>query len=297
MGRDVDYVNEFIEYLKVIKKGSEHTLINYYHDICEYYNLIGKVINVDEKDVSKYLEYLYKKNYNRNTISRKLSAVRSFYKYLVKEDRIAVNYFKDVSSPKRQKSLPKYVKDSDLDKMFLVSDLNNPLGQRNRLVLEMLYATGVRVSELVNIKLSDINHYDNTIKILGKGNKERVVIFGSFCEDILDMYLNDGRKCLLKGDLEYLFLNKNGGKLSDRSVRNIINDIIFKCSIDYKVSPHTLRHTFATDMLNSGADLVSVKELLGHSSLNTTSIYTHLSNSQIKKVYEFAHPRAKEREK
>lgn len=289
----MELINQFIEYLKVIKKDSEHTLTNYYYDVMEYYQLIGEIIDVDESDVRKYLEYLYRKNYNRNTISRKLSAVRSFYKYLVKEDKISINYFKDVSSPKRERSLPKYVKDNDLEKMFQVSDLSNPLGQRNRLILEMLYATGVRVSELVNIKLSDINHYDNTIKILGKGSKERIVIFGSFCEDILSMYLNDGRKRLLKSDNDYLFLNKNGGRLSDRSVRNIIEDIIFKCSIDYKVSPHTLRHTFATDMLNAGADLVSVKDLLGHSSLNTTSIYTHVSNAQIKQVYEFAHPRAK----
>ena len=287
-------IEQFIEYLKVIKKDSVYTLINYEHDILEYYRVVLDVIDISELEVSKYLEYLYKQNYNRNTISRKLSAVRSFYKYLVKEDKISINYFKDVSSPKRQRSLPKYVNNNDLEKMFEVSDLTSPLGQRNRLILEMLYATGVRVSELVNIKLSDINHFDNTIKILGKGSKERIVIFGSFCEDILNLYLNDGRIKMLRFDNDYLFLNKNGGRLSDRSVRNIIDDIIFKAAIDYRVSPHTLRHTFATDMLNAGADLVSVKDLLGHSSLNTTSIYTHLSNESIKKVYEFAHPRAKE---
>lgn len=284
----------FIDYLKVIKKDSFHTLINYEHDLVEYYKLVGNINNISDTDVSNYLEFLYKNNYNRNTISRKLSAVRSFYKYLVREDKISINYFKDVVSPKKELVLPKYVKENDLEKMFSVSNLDNPLGQRNRLILEMLYATGVRVSELINIRVSNINFYDNTVKILGKGNKERIVIFGSFCDDILKLYLNDGRKKLLREETDFLFLNKNGGRLSDRSVRNIIDDIIFKCSIDYHVSPHTLRHTFATDMLNAGADLVSVKELLGHSSLNTTSIYTHVSNSQIKKVYDFAHPRAKE---
>jgi integrase/recombinase XerC len=289
------YIDDFIEYLKVIRKDSNYTLVNYKDDIVELYREFPDLINISEDDVRSYLEYLYKKNYNRNTISRKLSAIRSFYRYLVKEDIVKVNYFKDISNPKRAKSLPKYVKDDDLEKMFLVSDKSTPLGQRNNLIIEMLYATGVRVSELVNIKLNDINNYDNTIKILGKGSKERIVLFGSFCEDALKLYLDDGRCILDKNNSEYLFLNKNGSKLSDRSVRNIINDIVFKCSIDYHISPHTLRHTFATDMLNAGADLVSVKEMLGHSSLNTTSIYTHVSNTQIKKVYDFAHPRAKER--
>lgn len=290
------YIEEFIDYLRVVKKDSNYTLDNYKHDLVEYYNLIGEVININEEDVSKYLEYLYGKDYNRNTISRKLSAVRSFYKYLLKEEKIGVNYFSDISSPKREASLPKYVKNDDLEKMFQVSDLKTPLGQRNRLILEMLYATGVRVSELVNIKIRDINFYDNTIKILGKGSKERIVIFGSFCLDILNLYLKDGReKLLIHGDNDYLFINKNGGKLSDRAVRNVIEDIIFKCSIEYNVSPHTLRHTFATDMLNAGADLVSVKDLLGHSSLNTTSIYTHVSNAKLKEVYNFSHPRAKEK--
>ncbi len=288
-------ISLFIEYLKVVKKDSSYTLINYEHDVWEYYQVVGEIIDIDESDVSKYLEYLYHQGYQRNTISRKLSAVRSMYRYLLKEDKITINYFANVASPRREASLPKYVKKNDLEKMFQVSDLRTSLGQRNRLILEMLYATGVRVSELVSIKVSDIQLYDNTIKILGKGKKERIVIFGSFCEDILKMYLEDGRKQLLiHGENEYLFINKNGGKLSDRAVRNVINDIIFKCSLDYHISPHTLRHTFATDMLNAGADLVSVKDLLGHSSLNTTSIYTHVSNARIKEVYEFAHPRAKE---
>lgn len=289
-------IDSFIEYLKIVKKDSGYTLENYHHDIVEYYQVVGRTINISEDDVSKYLEYLYSRDYNRNTISRKLSAIRSFYRYLVKKNIVSVNYFKDVCGPKKEVGLPKYVKTNDLEKMFQVSDLSTPLGKRNRLILEMLYATGVRVSELVNIKIKDINFYDNSIKILGKGNKERIVLYGSFCEDILKMYLEDGRgKLLIHGDSEYLFINKNGGRLSDRSVRNVIDDIIFKCSIDYHVSPHTLRHTFATDMLNAGADLVSVKDLLGHSSLNTTSIYTHISNAQIRKVYEFSHPRAKER--
>ena len=287
------YIDSFIEYLRVIKKDSVNTLGSYKGDLLELYDFYNDYLNINRDDVSNYLEYLYSRGLNRNSISRKLSAIRSFYNYLVSEGVIFVNLFKEVSNPKKREGLPKYVKDNDLEVMFNSFDMDKCLDQRNRLVLEMLYATGVRVSELVNIKLKDINKYDNTIKILGKGSKERIVIYGSFCEDVLDIYLSDGRKILDKDNSEYLFLNKNGGKLSDRYVREIINNVVRKCEIDYHISPHTLRHTFATDMLNAGADLVSVKEMLGHSSLNTTSIYTHVSNEHIKNVYEFAHPRAK----
>lgn len=288
------YIDDFIKYLKVVKKDSGYTLINYKDDLLELYDFCNDLINIDNIIVKEYLEFLYSKGLNRNSISRKLSAIRSFYNYLLRENIIEINYFKDISNPKRALVLPKYAKDDDLEIMFNSFDLNKDLEQRNRLILEMLYATGVRVGELVNIKISDIDRYNNSIKILGKGSKERVVFFGSYVSDILDLYLEDGRKKLIKnGCNDYLFINKNGGKLSDRYVREIINKVVDKCRIDYHISPHTLRHTFATDMLNAGADLMSVKELLGHSTLNTTSIYTHVSNEQIKKMYEFAHPRAK----
>lgn len=288
------YIDDFIKYLKVVKKDSGYTLINYKDDLLELYDFCNDLINIDNIIVKEYLEFLYSKGLNRNSISRKLSAIRSFYNYLLRENIIEINYFKDISNPKRALVLPKYAKDDDLEIMFNSFDLNKELEQRNRLILEMLYATGVRVGELVNIKISDIDRYNNSIKILGKGSKERVVFFGSYVSDILDLYLENGRKKLIKnGCNDYLFINKNGGKLSDRYVREIINKVVDKCRIDYHISPHTLRHTFATDMLNAGADLMSVKELLGHSTLNTTSIYTHVSNEQIKKMYEFAHPRAK----
>lgn len=287
------YIDKFIDYLKVIKKDSNYTLDNYRRDLLEFYQVFNNYLNIDKKDVSKYLEYLYSRGLSRNSISRKLSAIRSFYNYLVNEEVISVNYFKEISNPKRRDSLPKYVKDNDLEVMFNSFDMNNILDQRNRLILEVLYSTGIRVGELVNIKINDINGYDNTIKILGKGSKERIVMYGSFCEDILNIYLNDGRSKLDKNNSDYLFLNRFGNRLSDRYVREVIDNVVRKCEVDYRVSPHTLRHTFATDMLNAGADLVSVKDLLGHSSLNTTSIYTHVSNEQIRKVYEFAHPRAK----
>lgn len=290
----MNYIEDFINYLKVVKKDSQYTLINYKEDLLELYDFYTDLTKIDEVTVSEYLEYLYSKGLNRNTISRKLSAIRSFYNYLIKENIVKTNYFKEVSNPKKAQSLPKYAKDKDLEIMFSSFDKTKPLEQRNLLIIECLYATGVRVGELVNIKLMDIDKSNNSIRILGKGKKERIVYYGSFCEDILELYLKDGRPKILQGtQTDYLFINKNKQQLSTRYIRKIINDLVIKCQIDYHISPHTLRHTFATDMLNAGADLMSVKELLGHSTLNTTSIYTHVSNEQIKKVYNFAHPRAK----
>ena len=284
----------YLNYLKVVKKYSDCTILGYKEDLLELYDFKNDVLKYSEEEVRDYLEYLYSRGLSRNTISRKLSSIRSFYRYMEDEGKIFQNYFKEVSNPKKKSLLPKYARDSDLEKMFHAFSLDDVLGQRNALVLEMLYATGVRVSELVNICVGDINLYDKTIHILGKGRKERVVFFGSYCEDVLRKYLNDGYLKLNQKQSKYLFLNKNGEKLSSRYVRKIIDMAVLKCGVDYHISPHTLRHTFATDMLNNGADLMTVKELLGHSSVNTTGIYTHVSNERLRNVYEFAHPRGKE---
>ena len=290
----MDYINKFLNYLKVVKKYSDYTITSYKIDLLELYDFTTDLINIDNIVVREYLDYLYSKKIKRNTISRKISSIRSFYNYILNENYIKTNPFKDISKIKKDGSLPKYIKDNDLEKLFNVFDKEKTLDQRNLLILEMLYATGIRVGELVNIKLNDIDHYNKSIKILGKGRKERIVFYGSFCEDILDLYLNNGRKELLKVPNDYLFLNKNGTKISSRYIGKIIDKAIKVCEVDYHISPHTLRHTFATDLLNNGADLMSVKELLGHSSINTTSIYTHITNEQIKKVYANAHPRSKE---
>lgn len=284
----------YLKYLQAVRKYSEHTVLGYREDLMELYDFKNDVLAYQEKDVRDYLEYLYSRGLSRNTISRKLSSIRSFYHYLEDEGKISLNYFGEVSNPKRQSLLPKYVRDSDLEKMFHVFSMDDALGQRNTLLLEMIYATGVRVSELVGIRISDINLYDRTIHILGKGRKERVVFFGTYCDNVLRVYLEDGYKILNQKKSGYLFLNKFGDVLSTRYVRKVIDDAVLRCGIEYHISPHTLRHTFATDMLNQGADLMTVKELLGHSSVNTTGIYTHVSNERLRQVYEFAHPRGKE---
>ena len=287
------YIDEFLDYLKVIKKHSENTIINYKTDIIEFNEFMkGNSLSVEKEDINNYLNNLYSLNEAKTTISRKLSSLRNFYNFLYKKKLIDINYFNLVGNPKKDSSLPRYVKEDDMDKMFSIPDIRKPIGQRNLLIIRMLYATGLRVSELVNIKLKDININDRTIKVLGKGSKERIVVFGNNTYDDLMRYLNDGRYKMDTKDSEYLFLNKDGNRLSDRYVRVIIDDIIKKASLSISVSPHMLRHTFATNMLNNGADLVSVKDLLGHESLDTTSIYTHVSNEKIKEVYERAHPRA-----
>ena len=252
-----------------------------------------KILNIDKDTVNKYMQYLYDRNVSKATISRKLSSLRSFYNYLYNNNIVGKNYFVSIKNPKKEKSLHKFVKNIDIDRMFSIPDIRNPIGQRNLLIIRMLYATGVRVSELVNIRLSDIDITERTIRIFGKGSKERIVVFGNNTKEILDVYINNGRYKLNIRNNDYLFLNKDGDRLSDRYVRKIIDDIIFKASISMHVSPHMLRHTFATDMLNNGADLVSVKEMLGHESLNTTSIYTHVSDDKIREIYNKAHPRAR----
>lgn len=290
----MNHILDFLEYLRVIKKHSENTINSYKIDLLDFFNYnCEDIINVDKEIVNGYMQYMYNKKTSKATISRRLSSLRTFYNYLVKKEIIDKNFFSMIKNPKKDNSLPKLVKEVDIDKMFLIPDKRTPIGQRNLLIIRMLYATGVRVSELVNISIKDIDFNERTIRILGKGSKERIVIYGNNTKEILDLYLNNGRYKLSKGNNDYLFLNKDGLKLSDRYVRKIIDDIIFKASLDMHVSPHMLRHSFATSMLNNGADLVNVKELLGHESLSTTSIYTHVSDEKIREVYNKAHPRAK----
>lgn len=293
----MNYILKFLEYQKVIKKHSENTIINYKIDILDFYNFNKQKLEIDKNKVNNYLKYLYEIKLNKNTISRRLSSLRNFYEYLLDNKIINCNnYFKEIKNPHKDRSLPKYVLEEDLEKMFLIPDIRNSIGQRNLLIIRMLFSTGIRVSELVNIKIKDIDMQDRTIKILGKGNKERIVVFGNNTLEILNIYLLDGYKKMNVKNSEYLFLNNKGTNLSTRYIRKIIDDIVFKASVNMHISPHMLRHTFATYLLNNGADLVSVKDLLGHSSLNTTSIYTHVSDEKIKEVYNMAHPRAKNKE-
>lgn len=291
------YIEKYLEYLRVVKKYSEKTIISYYDDLILYNEFLGNkfinILDINYDTVKEYMKYLYSLNIGKSSISRKLSSIRGLYNYLLREDLVKDNYFNKISNPKKDNYLPKFLKDDELNKLFSVCKYDTAINQRNSVIIELLYATGVRVSELVNIRLSDIDLNERIIKVLGKGSKERIVIFNNHTKKAIDIYLNDGYHIFNKVNSGYLILNKDGNKLSERYVRNIINKLVINAGLDIKISPHTFRHTFATDMLEDGSDLMTVKELLGHESLNTTSIYTHVTNEQIRKVYDMAHPRAK----
>ena len=283
----------FINYLKD-KDYSQNTVLSYEKDLdlfCEYAKNCD-VAKVDYSFIRSYLQFLHNQNYTAKTISRHISSLKSFFKYLTKMDIIKENPCLLVTNPKIEKKLPNYINYQDLEVLFSIPDCSSPLGLRNRLILELLYSCGVRVSELVNIKLSDIDFSNNRILILGKGSKERYVLYGKICQDLLNDYIDNSRPLLNKNS-EYLLLNKFGNKITDRAIRMIIDDIVKKSSLKLNISPHTLRHTFATHLLNEGADLKIVQELLGHENISTTGIYTHVSNEHLRKVYLDAHPRAK----
>lgn len=292
------YLNNFISYLTNNKRYSPYTITSYKKDTYDYLEFLKKnnidIKNSNYKIVEEYSKYLYKNKLSKRSIARKYSSIRTFYNYLEKNNILENNIFNLLENPKKEEKLPHFINEYELDKMFEIPD-NSPKGQRDRLILEMLYGTGVRVSELVNIKINDIDFNNNSIKVRGKGNKDRYVFYGKYCKEAINNYIKNGRISLLNGQTcDYLLLNRFGKNISVVSIRKILNEIINKCSLDIKISPHVLRHTFATHLLNEGADIMHVKELLGHSSLSTTSIYTHVTNEKIKEVYYKTHPRAKE---
>ena len=232
------------------------------------------------------------KNDSNSSIDRKLSGLRGFYKFLANEGIVSKNVFSLVNGPKKEKKLPRYFEYNELEELFNVCD-DTPMGQRDLLILEMLYGTGVRVGELVNIKVKDIDLSSKSILILGKGNKERIVTYGEYCEEALVTYLNDGYHRLNVLNEDYLFLNKNGGVITERGVRYVLEQIIKKTSLNKNISPHMLRHSFATHLLNEGCDLITVQKLLGHESIKATQIYTHVTTDRLKEVYYNSFPRAK----
>ena len=271
----IKFIEEFLEYIE--SEGLEFDKIVY-------------------SDIRFYLMYLKdNKQDNNSSIDRKLSSLRGFYKYLANNNIVKTNVFSLVNGPKKAKKLPRFFEYNELEELFNVCDLSTSLGQRDRLILEMLYATGVRVGELVSIKVKDIDRSSRSILILGKGNKERYVTYGDYCSDILDLYLNDAYNKLNIKNSEYLFLNNNGGELTDRGVRYILDQVIKKTSLKKNISPHMIRHSFATHLLNEGADLLSVQKLLGHESIKATQIYTHVTTDRLKEVYFRSFPRAKKK--
>ena len=290
-------IDDYLEFLKYQKNYSNYTIMSYENDITEFFNYINSeglnYKNIEYSDIRFYLMYLKEKEDNNSSIDRKLSALRGFYKYLVNEGIVHNNVFSLVNGPKKSKKLPRYFDYNELEEMFLIPDTNTALGQRDLLLLEMLYATGCRVGELVSIKVKDIDFNRRTILIIGKGNKERYLNYGEYCEDILKKYLKDGYLSLNVNKSEFLFLNKNGGVLTERGVRFILDKIIKQTGINKNISPHMIRHSFATHLLNEGCDLLTVQKLLGHESIKATQIYTHVTTDRLKEVYYNSFPRAK----
>ncbi|MBM7644347.1 integrase/recombinase XerC [Scopulibacillus daqui] len=293
------YLDMFVRFLEVEKRASEHTILNYTKDIKEFslfmkQQALEGVAAVSYASVRVFLTEMLSKGYSRRTVARKVSSLRSFYRYLVKEGIVFDNPFALTNLPKQEHRLPKFLYQEELAKLFDVEDLTHPLGQRNQAILEVLYGTGVRVSECVGIRVADLDLDLGVVLVKGKGRKERYIPLGSFACDALERYLGDGREKLIKSDKKqnFLFVNYRGGQLSARSVRNILNKQIEKASLTIKISPHTLRHTFATHLLDAGADLRSVQELLGHAELSTTQIYTHVTKEKLRETYINHHPRA-----
>ena len=291
-------IHSYLDYLKYQKNYSDYTIENYHRDILEFFDYLDREVldykSVVYSDLRFFLMYLKDEKKDKNSsIDRKLSSLRGFYQYLANEGIVSNNVFSLLNGPKKEKKLPRYFEYNELESLFEVCDLSNALGQRDRLILEMLYATGVRVGELVSIKVSDINFSSRTILILGKGNKERIVPYGDYCEEILKLYLKDGYLSLNNQNSPYLFLNARGGRLTERGVRYLLEEIIKKTSVQKNISPHMIRHSFATHLLNQGCDLMTVQKLLGHESIKATQIYTHVTTDRLRSVYQNSFPRAR----
>ncbi|TGB04817.1 tyrosine recombinase XerC [Halobacillus salinus] len=293
------YKSSFLEYLQIEKNASPLTVEHYAHDIDEFFVFLQteqlSIEQCEYSDIRIFLSGLYDRGLSRRSVSRKVSSIRSLYRFLEREEKVKQNPFSFVSLPKAAHPIPEFFYEEELQELFTVSDLEDPLGQRNQAILELLYGTGIRVSECTNVELRDLDFSLSTLLVHGKGNKERYVPFGAFASQALKHYIEDGRGKLLqkgKGNTDRLLLNAKGGPLTARGIRLILNKLVDKTAITADISPHKLRHSFATHLLNAGADLRSVQELLGHSQLSSTQIYTHVSKDRLRNVYMDSHPRA-----
>ncbi|MDP3789353.1 MAG: tyrosine recombinase XerC [Candidatus Omnitrophota bacterium] len=295
------YIDKFINYLKIEKNASEHTIVNYSIDLRDFTCFLGEagsprgeaagLVSVIYLCLRKYLAHMKEKNYSKRTIARKLASLRSFFKFLYREGYIKTNPSSGISTPKLDKKLPIFLDTDEVARLIEAPDEKDLTGLRDRAIMETLYSTGIRVSELVHMSLNDIDFIGGVIKVFGKGKKERLAPVGDKALRSIRNYFSK-RGAAEINDKKAVFLNKDGGRLTDRSVRRIIEKYIKRVSLREGISPHTLRHSFATHLLNRGADLRSVQELLGHMNLSTTQIYTHVTTQRLKEVYDKAHPRA-----
>jgi integrase/recombinase XerC len=294
--------SKYVNYLEAERNVSPYTVRNYTNDLLDFFQFLSNkgVVSLKEVDrhvVRDYLAHLMGLGLVKASIARKLSAIRSFYRYLLREEMVASSPVADTSSPKLDKRLPSFLTLDEVERLLKAPDLAKPAGQRDRALLELLYASGLRVSELVSLNLGQVDLESREIRVRGKGAKERIVLMGKPAAEALSVYLGQGRPKLLgekKG--RALLLNRYGERLTERWVQIILEDYAGKVGIGKKVHPHMLRHTFATHLLDGGADLRVVQELLGHANLSSTQVYTHVTKSQAKRVYLSAHPLAQEKD-
>lgn len=298
--RQLELVEGFLSYLEVEKNSSALTLTNYRKDINNFVEFLDLRFpegvtwdKVGVLDVRGYLAEMNKQGYARTTIARRISALRSLFKYLLREGRLETNPLALIKSPKLDKTLPTFLDEVEITELLQLPK-GDELGVRDRAVLELLYATGCRVAELVSLTMARVDLRNRFVLLIGKGNKERIVPLGKPCVEALGQYylVRNSRMAKYGQRHEYIFVNSKGGVLTDRSVRRILDKYITELSLQKNVTPHTIRHTFATHLLEHGADLRAVQELLGHANLQTTQIYTHVTTERIAKVYHDKHPRA-----
>ncbi len=303
------HLSAFLDYLKYERGASLNTLDAYSRDLRKFFSFL-KAADPDEKypdieviraeEIRKFIGGLFRAKQKRSTIGRKLAAIKSFFKYLVKRDILKKNPADLVSSPKMENRLPTTITVDEAFSLVEAPKSDKPLEKRNRAILEVFYSTGIRVGELVGLDLDSVDFESGVIKVLGKGGKERISLLGSKAIAALKDYLTIGRECLINNDTssgKALFLNARGGRLSPRSIERVVDRYVKIAGVNKKISPHSLRHSFATHMLDSGADLRSIQEFLGHASLSTTQKYTHVSVDKLMEVYDKAHPRAKKKQR
>ena len=296
-----DWVQEFIRYLIVERGYSDKTRIAYEKDIADYQLFLSEsgnasYLSVDYRDVRIYLGYLTnEKKYSRNTINRKMASLRSFYQYLLRQEVISENPFSYVHLKKQNQRLPHFFYEKEMATLIESVQGKEPLEQRNRALLEILYGSGLRVSECSQLTLAMIDWELSVLRVIGKGNKERYVPFNQTAKEALETYIQAGRQKLMSQHQtthDFVFVNHLGEQLTSKGISYVLNQIIKKGSLDLQINPHKLRHTFATHLLNNGADMRTVQELLGHENLSTTQIYTHVTKESLQKNYRQFHPRA-----
>lgn len=288
-------ITEFFNYLTTEKNASQHTVKNYAIDLREFVRFSEgkKLKELSYIDIRSFLAYLKGQNYSRSSISRKLACLRSFFKYLARENIVESNPAAGISTPKREKKLPQFLAPEEVVSLMEAPQPETWEGKRDKAILETLYSSGLRVSELVGLNQEDVDLFRGLLRVRGKGKKERIVPLGEMASRVVREYVEARAPRDIPGSLKApLYLNRSGGRLTDRSVRRMILKYVRKIPLNKDVSPHMLRHSFATHMLDRGADLRSVQELLGHENLSTTQIYTHVTTRRLKEAYDAAHPRA-----